>query len=1568
MISYLDVLKPPLRTKWLRLVGSWLCALSLQVPSQSQSILDTKYYQQTYYNDLLGPFKHQATDILMDSHGFLWVGTEDCRLLRFDGVEFEEFTTGPQEVQRIGSQTYVFSLCEDIEGNIWGLSSDFILRLDRRTENIEVVPFEEAFQAFQIATDRDQSLWFSRSGEMGRVRFPIPGRLDSTAVKYHVPQSDYPPEFYQWIRDLETHKIAGWTGVGNDQELATYFELQQPTELIVFMIGEMNQFQDFDFGWLLNGKNETVWKASFRDSHTAGGNHRSARLVFDTLKLSPGKYSLNYRTSHEYSYTGWLDPRSEPEAPDLYGIQLFQSTGEIEQQAKQWLSDSAHLKHLSVAMPKPSFAIESDSAGQVWIAAENGLFANISKSTGDLKFERISWKQYPNYSVTSLTNGPKGRMLVSGIIEEENGSVRDFVGWFDTGSRTFLDITLGDIPLTNYQMRYVNTTEDIWLFNTIGDGPKKSRSPFLDKWQTIEFEESAFNKHLGFAGFVYNIEDMDSDPMGGMWVLEAVHGLRRVYSTNYGVGFFPIDFGGERFRYAGGELTLGVQTFAESPDSSILIGSEKNGAWRLDAQDQIVRPLAKGIFPGQDHVEIFQSSYGDVWFTSGRLLGKLASSGQLQTSSILPSDFFEYLGHLRIIGEWNEKLWLSLSYDHFASGRVILLSFDPKFNFFNTRGSVELALSNTASESNVIDSLGNFRHFFFDPEDGQLTLTTIPFDSLHSRTTLHETVDWAIRLGSGFTWVNDWRIDSGQTLWIASPEGLHQHKIPTAASTIYGIEQGLPSSNILSVLPTAQGDIVLGTEEGVSILDHQSNTFHTPPALQHLHYIHTLYENSQGYIFAASAMPPAVYIFHPDSLATNRIAPRALITQFYLDEDPVAISDTSVLKQSLLFTDELSLTYQQNNIAFEYRGMHFEKPEENQYAYQLSPVHKDWVMADKVKIARFADLSPGDYTFSVKSSNSHGLWGDPTELAFTIHPPWYWSAMAKTTYLLLLFGLLYTIYRWRVQSIRAENLKLEALVHERTLQLEEQAEQLKELDQAKTRFFANISHEFRTPLTLILGPLKKMYQGNFSGDPKSIYGVMIRNAQRLLRLINQLLDISKLEAGKMELKAAKGDLVHFVQLITANYTSLAASKQIKYQFYHRQDTLEAWFDPDKIEKIITNLLSNAFKFTPNGGEVSVYLGQQDDHAEIEVKDTGIGIPPEDLDKIFDRFHQVDATHTREQEGTGIGMTLVKELVELHQGTITVKSEVDKGTTFTILLPLGKEHLLPGEIVEEAPELALELEDPEVMEALQTAAKEDAALEESDHPHILIAEDNPDMRTYIREALEGQFNLSEAQDGQEGWEKAQESQPDLIISDVMMPRMDGIELCEKLKTHELTSHIPVILLTAKADRSSRLQGLETGADDYLAKPFDEEELLVLISNRIEQRRRMRERFKSNIHIGPKEVSVTSADQQFLEKAMAIVEENMSNDAFSVDDLAQEVGMSNRQLQRKFNALVDQSPNQFIRTMRLRRAAQLLTANSDSVSQIAYQVGFSSLSYFNKAFKEEFDMTPGEYGEKGDSISR
>ncbi|MGB1242361.1 MAG: hybrid sensor histidine kinase/response regulator transcription factor [Chitinophagales bacterium] len=522
-----------------------------------------------------------------------------------------------------------------------------------------------------------------------------------------------------------------------------------------------------------------------------------------------------------------------------------------------------------------------------------------------------------------------------------------------------------------------------------------------------------------------------------------------------------------------------------------------------------------------------------------------------------------------------------------------------------------------------------------------------------------------------------------------------------------------------------------------------------------------------------------------------------------------------------------------------------------------------------------------------------------------------------------------------------------------------------ELDHLKSRFFANISHEFRTPLTLVLGPVEQVMKKQKNEQDKTLLQMAHRNAQRLLQLINQLLDLSKLEGGKMELKASKQNFIPLLKGITLSFESYADRKDIRLHFASQKNEIKLYIDPDKIEKIFYNLLSNAIKFTNEQGEIAVLLTEQKEWVEIQVQDSGIGIQASRLPHIFNRFYQVDSSETREQEGTGIGLALVKELVELHKGHIRAESTITKGTTFTILLPKGKKHLKESEILEEVIPLIKKKNNLSTSTILQddnsnvtpTGLPFNKTL-----PTVLVIEDHADVRAYIRQYLMASFQVLEAINGQEGIEKALEHLPDLIISDVMMPKKNGYEVCQTLKTDQRTSHIPVILLTAKAAQEEKLEGLETGADDYLVKPFDTKELEVRARNLIEVRRKLRKQFANSPIIEPATIQTNPVDQAFLEKVCTTIEAHLSDEQFGVEVLAEAVGMSRVHLNRKLKALTDQSANKFIRNLRLQKAAELLRQKTGNVSEIAFEVGFSSTSYFVKCFRDKYGVTPGNFLKK------
>ena len=518
---------------------------------------------------------------------------------------------------------------------------------------------------------------------------------------------------------------------------------------------------------------------------------------------------------------------------------------------------------------------------------------------------------------------------------------------------------------------------------------------------------------------------------------------------------------------------------------------------------------------------------------------------------------------------------------------------------------------------------------------------------------------------------------------------------------------------------------------------------------------------------------------------------------------------------------------------------------------------------------------------------------------------------------------------------------------------------MSELDKLKSTFFANISHEFRTPLTLMKGPLQEVMDS--TDDPKTLrlLTMAYRNTDRQLQLVNQLLDLSKLDAGKMELRAHKENFVPFLKGVVHAYQSLAIQKDIDLKLVCPIDDLQLYFNRDKMEKILYNLLSNAFKFTSTGGKVIVELKKNGGYAVVRVSDTGTGIASNEIPHIFDRFFQSDLNKNTEVAGSGIGLALVKELVQLHGGTIAVSSKVGHGTTFTLEFPIGRQHLTKEAVIDDSQDLSesLPVDFPKEMDAAISPLAAPSKPVSNEVPHLLVIEDNTDVRSFIRLRLEQSFHISEAINGQQGIDMAVELMPDIIISDVMMPEKDGFEVCKTLKSDIRTCHIPIILLTARAAHKAKMEGLETGADDYLTKPFNSEELELRALNLVRLRRQLKERFAETITLRPSEMATNSLDQSFLEDILNVVEANLANDQFGIDTLVEELGMSKSNINRKLRALLNQSTNQFIQSIRLQRAFELLEQHAGTVSEVAFQIGFGSTAYFVKCFKEKYGKTPG-----------
>jgi signal transduction histidine kinase/ligand-binding sensor domain-containing protein/DNA-binding response OmpR family regulator len=792
--------------------------------------------------------------------------------------------------------------------------------------------------------------------------------------------------------------------------------------------------------------------------------------------------------------------------------------------------------------------------------------------------------------------------------------------------------------------------------------------------------------------------------------------------------------------------------------------------------------------------------------------------------------------------------------------------------------------------------------------------------------------------------------DSKGRLWFATRSGLHRWDARTNSFTSYTEKQGLPTNNVRGIQEDQHGNYWVSSTNGISRFDpetgrskHYDASYGLEPAADIMFGGASRGEDGQMYFGSANGLTA----FHPDSIRENLFVPPVVITSFRKFDKPS------------LLAEEIHLPYDQNFVSFEFAALSYISPERNQYAYMMEGVDRDWVHAGTRRYASYPNLPPGNYVFRVKGSNNEEVWNETgAAVAIVISPPWWKSPWAYGFYVLALLSLLYAAWKMQLRRVRAR--------HEFEMSKFEAAK-LHEVDELKSRFFANISHEFRTPLTLIMGPVKRMRDASDDPQEKEELRLVHKNATRLLELVNQLLDLSRLESGSMMLQAAPEDVVPLLKGLLQSFCSYAEQKKISLAFTSSAGSIIVYIDRDKFEKIVTNILANAFKFTPEGGRVEMSVGQDLQHVSIRITDTGVGIPAEKIPNIFDRFYQVDGSHTREQEGTGIGLSLTRELVDLHKGTITVESEEGCGSAFTVRLPLGKAHLLPEEICERKREQKKEQRaEGAGLAPLASATDETGTGEvpkvppmEVGKPVLLIVEDNADVRQYIRRDLKGEYNILEAVDGVDGWQQSLSQMPDIIISDIMMPKMDGFALCEKLKNDERTSHIPVILLTAKATSRDKIEGFQTGADDYIMKPFEPAELQARLRNLLEQRKRLHEHFRKHGLFEIEEQKITSVDQKFLQRVLAAVAERMSEPAFGVEVLAEQMAVSRSLLLKKMEALTGEAPVELIKRMRLNKAATLIEARFGNAFQVALEVGFSSPSYFSKCFKRQFGVTPSEY---------
>jgi signal transduction histidine kinase/DNA-binding response OmpR family regulator/sugar lactone lactonase YvrE len=853
--------------------------------------------------------------------------------------------------------------------------------------------------------------------------------------------------------------------------------------------------------------------------------------------------------------------------------------------------------------------------------------------------------------------------------------------------------------------------------------------------------------------------------------------------------------------------------------------------------------------------------------------------------------------------------------------------------------------------------------------------------------------------------ISSFREDAAGNLWIATYHGLHRYRPATDDFAVYLHDRGRPESLssdiVLCTTLDRAGRLWVGTPNGLNLMKRANGELH----FQHFgeadglssSYIQALESDRDGNIWAATThgltrirgtdfettrfdrgngLPTNSFMenvsargedgclyfgtqaglvsFFPRELAEHDEPPTVVLRDIKLFnhslKPPVGAgggAQVQGLPQSVAFTQAIELAHHENVLTLDFGALNFNTPSTIRYAYRLLGVSDSWTAGSPQRSVTFADLSPGSYRFQVRAARSDRDYGPIRELGIVILPPWWLTSWAMAGYVLLVIGLLYA-YR---SYLRRRNELRNRLALARMSQQKEV-----EMAETKARFFTNITHELRTPLTLILGPMAELLQRPVGGRQQKLLATVDQQAQRLLKLVNQLLDFRRVESDRLRLQAAPGNFVPFLHELTLSFRQAAEQAGVSLHFNGARRRIELTYDRNQLEIVFCNLLSNALKYAPAGSEVIVALGEGDDgHVEVRVSDRGPGMPQELADRIFDRYFQIANAESTQLVGTGIGLSLARSIVEAHRGTLTVDTAPGLGSTFVVRLPVGSAHFSSSELI---PDFAPSDTIAHYRPGPNSSPKPIVAASD-DRPHLLIAEDNPEIRVFIYDLFAADYLLTTAANGVEALDRLTDTVPDLVISDIMMPMMDGLTLCGRIRQIEELAHLPVILLTARTATVHQVDGYRQGADAYVTKPFRPAVLRARVEALLRNRRLLRAHFTRRVTLSPSEVVIDDEDAKWIDAALDYVESQLDRNDLSREEVATALHMSDSAFYRRLKALTGQTFTGFVRALRLKRAAQLLRDSKQNVSQIAFECGFNDLKYFRTCFRDQFGQSPSAY---------
>ncbi|SDM30165.1 hybrid sensor histidine kinase/response regulator transcription factor [Kriegella aquimaris] len=1337
-----------------------------------------------------------------------------------------------------------------------------------------------------------------------------------------------------------------------------------------------------------NGYEFTVHKPEIGDTNSISSN-----LVFDIAGDSDGNLwigttgsGLNYFDRSTETFTQFKNNYEDPESlSNDHIIKVF-----LDSKKRLWVgtrkglnmtdlkksSDRIGFLRLNLESSEPVLnvnfnmvsAICEDSIGQIWVGGPTGLFKLTRDSKGDYFLLHINEAiGLPEVGVTSIAQNADGQLLIgttdglfmlreneksTSILKIHEGYYNDLQidqdgnlwGATNDGLVQFKCQKDDGLLIYDDQFKYDPKNPGSLTKNVI-------KSLFLDKagilW--IGTNGGGINKLDPLRKqFKHIRKTSDTNSL-------SYDKIRSIYEDSNGTIWIGTEGGGFNMLQKRGNAkysnfksfdviknTFAITEVSSMPRKTLLVGGEGSlGLYKID----ISRPngvTKRNIVPFQNFKHSVFSLLEDhnktLWIgTYGGGLHRWTPNGKL--GSFLKSNFT------------NNTLDSTSISDNII--RNVLE--DRQGNLWIATGN---GLSLISANQTMADQ-PNFRNFRNTVQDS----SSISHNYILS---LYESTNGDIWIGT---------FGGGLNRFVPGKDGQKDKFIA------YKELDGLPNNVIKGILEDDNGHLWLSTNKGLSKFDPIQKTFknyNVNDGLQSNEFqeLACLKRNNGEMLFGGVN---GFNAFFPKDIKDNSQASETVITNFSIQNKPIAtgekINGRTVLKRSIEKTDQIRLKHNENSFSFEFVSLHYAAPIKNRFAYKLEGFDDNWVQApSNNRFATYTNIAPGEYTLKVKSSNNDGLWDQtPSKIEITVVPPFWKTNAAYIVYTLLFLGILAGFWKYTIISAsKKHQLEMEYL----------EKEKQDELQRVKLEFFTNISHEFRTPLTLIKAPLEYLQKNSGKITERVVqeqYVLMQKNTNNLLKLVNQLLDFRKINQGKMRLVVRHTNIVAFIKEVAEPFQFLAHKKSIDFTVNSSEDFIRTWFDHDALEKITNNLLSNAFKFTPEFGKITINISKQNDSENggafvlIEVKDSGTGIKSSKLNTIFEKFYVEKTKKKINAEGVGIGLAFTKSLIELHQGSIQVSSKKGLGANFIVQLPMSKAAY------ESIPEISCkEVFDNDFL--VRSSETESFAIGINDEledlnlsksrpklPVLLIVDDNPDILMFIKQALSEQYTIFEAENGKKGLEVAKRVTPNLIITDLIMPIMDGIEFCEVLKTTKTTSHIPLVMLTAKSSQESEIEGLKYGADAYIRKPFNVELLELKLTNILKHREELRKRFKQEVTLQPKEITVTSLDEKFLQNAVEVVEKHMMNTDFNVEMLVREMGYSRSNLYLKFKELTGLSSSEFIRNIRLKRAIQFLDSSDLSVKEIMFRTGFSTASYFSKCFKKQFGVVPSEYvrGIKGDN---